>query len=181
MARNIGGTASRHTDGVSDSCRDGIYGVCDYLRSNTPEEYSLIKVDREIARILDEDHDPSETLADARRQCRYGRTVGTILFIYEELMILGADLTRMAALAHNKANLELQFSHILNAQQAAGECLNALKQQRFHQAGDQFHILRTSLQQFRGLLPANERTIEAQRIFHATALAADFREYSRGK
>jgi hypothetical protein len=79
----------------SDTCKEAILDIKAFLRSSPPQDYTRGNADRVIANTLRNNHDPSETLWNDRDQCRFGRTMGILLFIREELEAIQEALSAM--------------------------------------------------------------------------------------
>jgi hypothetical protein len=162
----------------SDTCREAIFDIKAFLRSSPPQDYTRRNADRVIANTLRNNHDPSETLWNDRDQCRFGRTMGILLFIREELEQMQELLSGIRPLSRPDDRVEPQLALVGTALNAADYCLNYLHHNRMSPALKSFQSMRNALSSLQAASPPDMASGAFTRIQHATALAWDLLNYA---
>jgi hypothetical protein len=162
----------------SDTCKEAIFDIKAFLRSSPPQDYTRGNADRVIANTLRNNHDPSETLWNDRDQCRFGRTIGILLFIREELEQIEEALSRMRPLSRPEDRVEPQRALVGTALAATDDCLNYLQHNRMSPALQSFQSLRSALSNLQAASFPDMASGAFTRIQHATALTWDLLNYA---
>jgi hypothetical protein len=131
-----------------------------------------------IANTLRNNHDPSETLWNDRDQCRFGRTMGILLFIREELESIQEAMSGMRPLSRPEDRVEPQLALVGTALDAAEDCMDYLQLNRMSPALKSFQSLRNALSSLQAATFPDPASGAFVRIQHATALAWDLLNYA---
>jgi hypothetical protein len=177
MDKSVPGTRIHH---FSDSSLDAIHEVTAFLRANADAEYRSGNADVILYQVITGDHDPSETLYDALKQCRIGTFAGTLIFMADELALLQEEMTNLCKVARNE-KLTLRASLVETALHETNDCIDHLEQKNMPEVCRSFQRVRTTLFNLRTVCPEEAITPEIRRVLHATALAWDLLNYSSGK
>src|SRR5262245_17174378 len=110
----------------SDSSLDAIHEVTAFLKANADAEYRTENADIILYQVIQGDHDPSETLYDAFKQCRIGSFAGTLLFMAGELALLQEEMANRCKVTLDQ-KLTLRASLIETALHETNDCLEHLE------------------------------------------------------
>ena len=152
----------------SDVCTEAIYDILAFLHTSAPQDYTRRNTDRVIAGTLQNDHDSTETLLDAKAQCYFGRTVGTVQFIQEELRQMQVEL-RQTTQETPSEFAEQQTALLETALTATQACIEQLNHRKFSQARKWLQSTLEALQSLHINLSENDSLVI--KVRHATALA----------
>ena len=163
---------------LSETCQESADTLMAFLRSESPQAYTIRNVITLIEGELRADHDPTETICDARYQACIGALVGAIQFAEEDLTLLADRLRELSRLSAPSPSCQAPIEQALTAAQ---NCNRHLHRYDLCRALTESETLAASLGKIQDISHDSAMSHRAARILRTIALAGDLRYYYIGK